>query len=162
MGVGFTSQNGKEAPDLAMWTEPKTKCRTGAEKQNDFFLQGETLLHAKGRGERGGYGLLNVSLISWANPRFFCDYCSEFQSDKKSDELRLTAEMKSYSIGGKYVALAVGRFGEFSRDVVKLRDYISRQRAYAHNEHFNSSVNMAMSTFKLSFTPRWALMAARD
>jgi hypothetical protein len=32
---------------------------------------------------------------------------------------------------------------------------------YACNGHFNSSVNMAMSMFKLSTTPRWALMAAR-
>ena len=42
-----------------------------------------------------------------------------------------------------------------------LRDYIARQRAYAHNEHSNSSVNMPMSMFKLSITSRWALMAAR-
>ncbi len=57
--------------------------------------------------------------------------------------------------------MVVGRFGEFSRDFVKLRDYIARQRAYAYNEHFNSSVNRAMSMFKLSITSRWALMAAR-
>ena len=50
---------------------------------------------------------------------------------------------------------------EFSKDFIKLRDYIARQRAYAYNEHFNSSVNMAMSMFKLSTTSRWALMAAR-
>jgi hypothetical protein len=31
----------------------------------------------------------------------------------------------------------------------------------AINKHFNSSVNMAMSMFKLSITSRWALMAAR-
>ncbi len=41
-----------------------------------------------------------------------------------------------------------------------MRDYIARRRAYAHNEYFNSSVNMAMSMFKLSITSRWALMAA--
>ena len=57
--------------------------------------------------------------------------------------------------------MVVGRFGEFSRDFVKVRDYISRQKAYAHNEHFSSLVNMAMSMFKLSITPCWALMAAR-
>jgi hypothetical protein len=34
-------------------------------------------------------------------------------------------------------------------------------RACAHNENFNSSVNMAMSMFKLRTTSRWALMAAR-
>ena len=62
---------------------------------------------------------------------------------------------------GRYNALAVGRFGEFSRDFVKLRDYIARQRAYAHNGYFNPPVNMAMSMFKLSTTSRWALMAAR-
>jgi hypothetical protein len=71
------------------------------------------------------------------------------------------AEMKSYGVDGRYIALVVGRFGEFSRDFVKLRDYIARQRAYAYNDHFNSSVNMAMSLFKLSTTSRWALMAAR-
>ena len=53
------------------------------------------------------------------------------------------------------------RFGEFSKDFVKLRDYIARQRAYKYNKHFNSSVNMAVSMFKPSITPRWALMAAR-
>ncbi len=41
-----------------------------------------------------------------------------------------------------------------------MRDYIARQKACAYNEHFNSSVNMAMSMFKLSTTSRWALMAA--
>jgi hypothetical protein len=71
------------------------------------------------------------------------------------------ADMKSYGIEGRYIALVVGRFGEFFRDFAELRDYIARQRAYAYNEHFNSSVNMAMSTFKLSITSRWALMAAR-
>ena len=64
------------------------------------------------------------------------------------------AKMKSYGIEGRYIALVVGRFGELSKDFVKLRDYISRQRAYAYNEHFNSSVNMAMSMFKLSITSR--------
>jgi hypothetical protein len=42
-----------------------------------------------------------------------------------------------------------------------MRDYVARQKAYAYNEHFNSSVNMAMSMFKLSITSCWALMAAR-
>ncbi len=71
------------------------------------------------------------------------------------------AEMMSYGIGGQYIAMVVGRFGEFSKDFIKLRDYISRQRAYAYNEHFNSSANRAMSMFKLNITSRWALMAAR-
>ena len=57
--------------------------------------------------------------------------------------------------------MVVGRYGEFSRDFVKMRDYIAREKAYAYNEHFNSSANMAMSMFKLSITSRWALMAAR-
>ncbi len=39
-------------------------------------------------------------------------------------------------------------------------NYIARQRAYAYNEHFYSPVNIAMSMFKLSITPRWALMVA--
>jgi hypothetical protein len=69
--------------------------------------------------------------------------------------------MKSYGIEGRYMALVVGRFGEFSRDFAKLRGYNARQKAYAYNEHFNSSVNMAMSMFKLSITSPWALMAAR-
>jgi hypothetical protein len=70
------------------------------------------------------------------------------------------AETKSYGIEGRYIVLVVGRFGEFFSDFVKLRDYIARQRAYAYIEHFNSSVNMAMSMFKLSITSRWVLMAA--
>ncbi len=57
--------------------------------------------------------------------------------------------------------MAVGRFGEFSRDFVKVHDYIARQKAYAYNEYINSSVDMAMSMFKLSITSRWALMATR-
>ncbi len=48
------------------------------------------------------------------------------------------AEMKSHGIGGRYIALVGGRFGEFSRDFSKLLDYIARQRACAYNEHFNS------------------------
>ncbi len=51
--------------------------------------------------------------------------------------------------------------GEFPRDFFKMRDYIARENAYAYSGHFNSSVNMAMSMFKLSITSRWALMAAR-
>ena len=50
--------------------------------------------------------------------------------------------------------MVVGRFGEFPRDFVKMRDYIAREKAYAYNEHFNSSVNMAMSMFKLRITSR--------
>jgi hypothetical protein len=53
--------------------------------------------------------------------------------------------MKSYGIEGQYIELVVGRFGELSRDFVKMRDYIALQKAYAYNEHFHSSVNMAMS-----------------
>ncbi len=69
--------------------------------------------------------------------------------------------MKSYGIEGQYITLVVGHYGEFSRDFVKMRDYIARQKAYAYNKHFSSSVNMAISMFKLSITSRWALMAAR-
>ncbi len=71
------------------------------------------------------------------------------------------AEMKSPGIEGRYIALVVGRFGVLFKDFAKLRDCIARQRAYAYNEHFNSSVNMAMSMFKLSITSRsrWALIA---
>ncbi len=57
--------------------------------------------------------------------------------------------------------MANGRFGEFSKGFIKLRDYIALQRAYAYNGYFNSSVNRAMSMFKQSTTSRWSLMAAR-
>jgi hypothetical protein len=69
--------------------------------------------------------------------------------------------MKSYGIEGRYIGLVVGRFGEFPKGFVKLRGYIASQRAYAYNEHFNSSVNMAISMFKQSTAFRWAQMAAR-
>ncbi len=69
--------------------------------------------------------------------------------------------MKSHGIGGRYIALVVGRFGEFPRDFVKLRDYIARQKAYAISVHFNSSANRAISMRKLSIASRLALMAAR-
>jgi hypothetical protein len=42
-----------------------------------------------------------------------------------------------------------------------VRDYIAREKTYAHSKFFSSSVNMAMSMFKLSSTSRWALNAAR-
>jgi hypothetical protein len=71
------------------------------------------------------------------------------------------ADMLSYGTEGRYIVLAVGRFGEFPRDFVMVRDYTARQKACAYNEHFNSSVKMAMPMFKLSITSRWALMAAR-
>ena len=48
-----------------------------------------------------------------------------------------------------------------SKDFIKLRDYIARQKAYAYVEHYNSSVLSATSMFKLSITSRWALIAAR-
>ncbi len=73
--------------------------------------------------------------------------------DARAPRSTVHAEMKSYGIEGRYIALVVGRFGEFSRGFVKVRDFIARQKAYAYNEHFNSSVNMAMSMFKLSITP---------
>ena len=57
--------------------------------------------------------------------------------------------------------MVVGRFGEFSKDFIKLRDYIAREKAYAYNEHFNSSVYRTMPMFKLSITSRWAQLAAR-
>ena len=73
----------------------------------------------------------------------------------------MNAELMSYGVRGQYVALVVGRFGEFSKDFIKLRDYNAHQRAYACVEHFNSSITGAMSMFKLSITSRWSLMAAR-
>jgi len=81
--------------------------------------------------------------------------------DARDPRNRVHAELKSHGIGGQYVALAVGRFGEFSKDFIKLRDYIARQKAYAYVENFNSSIHSATSMFKLSITSRWALMAAR-
>jgi hypothetical protein len=81
--------------------------------------------------------------------------------DARDPRNRVHAELMSYGVGGQYVALVVGRFGEFSKDFIKLRDYIARQKAYAYVEHFNSSVIGATSMFKLSIASRWALMAAR-
>ena len=74
---------------------------------------------------------------------------------------RVHAELMSCGVRGQYVAVVVGRFGEFSKDFIKLRDYIARQRAYANVEHFNSSITYVMSMFKLSITSRWSLMTAR-
>ena len=53
-------------------------------------------------------------------------------SDLGASDPRSTvhAEMKSYGIEGRYIALAVCRFGEFPRGFVKLRDYIARQRRW--------------------------------
>ncbi len=48
------------------------------------------------------------------------------------------AELKSYRIKGRYIALVVSRFCEFPKDFVKLHDYIARQRACAYNAHFDS------------------------
>ena len=81
--------------------------------------------------------------------------------DARDPRNTVLAEMKSYGTEGQYIALVVGRYGEFSRDFVMMRDYIAREKAYAYNEHFNSSVNMAMSMFKPSITSRWALIVAR-
>ena len=47
------------------------------------------------------------------------------------------AEMKSYGTEGQYIALVVGRYGEFPRDFAKMRDYIAREKARAYNEHSN-------------------------
>ena len=80
--------------------------------------------------------------------------------DARDPRNRVYAELMSYGIGGQYVALVVGRFGEFSKDFINLCA-ITRQKAYAYVEHFISSVISATSMFKLSATSRWALMAAR-
>ena len=81
--------------------------------------------------------------------------------DARDPRNTVYAELMSYGIRGRYIALVVGRFDEFSKDLITLRDYIARQKAYAHIENFNSSVERAMSMFKLSITSRWGLMAAR-
>ncbi len=62
--------------------------------------------------------------------------------------------------GGNILQWSLAVLASFPRALSSC-DYIARQRAYAYNEHFNSSVNRAMSMFKLSTTSRWALMAAR-
>ncbi len=49
-------------------------------------------------------------------------------SDPRSTVL---TEMMSYGNGGQYISMGVGRFGEFSKDFIKLRDYIAREKAYA-------------------------------
>ena len=81
--------------------------------------------------------------------------------DARDPRNRVHAELMSYGVRGQYVALVVGRFGEFSKDFIKLRDYIARQRASAYVGHFSSSITGAMSMFKLSSISRWSLMAAR-
>ncbi len=45
--------------------------------------------------------------------------------DARNPRSTVHAEMKSYGIDGQYIVLVVGRFGEFSKDFVKLRDYIT-------------------------------------
>ena len=45
--------------------------------------------------------------------------------DARDPRNTVLAEMKSYDTEGQYIALVVGRYGEFSRDFVKLRDYIT-------------------------------------
>ncbi len=70
-------------------------------------------------------------------------------------DLRSTVHAEMMSCNGRRP------FGEFSKDFIRLRDYIAREKAYAYNEHFSSSVNRPISMFKLSITPHWALMAAR-
>ena len=82
--------------------------------------------------------------------------------DARDPRSTMRAEMMSYGIGRKYIAMVVGCFCEFPNDFFKLRDYIAREKAYAYNGHFNSSVNKAMSMFKLSITSRWALMAVTE
>ena len=48
--------------------------------------------------------------------------------DARDPRNRVHAELVSYGVGGQYVALVVGRFGEFSKDFIKLRDYSLRVR----------------------------------
>ena len=81
--------------------------------------------------------------------------------DARNPRNTVHAEMESYGIERQYIVLVVGRYGEFSRDFVKMRDYIAREKAYAYNGLFNPSVNIAISMIKLSITSRWALLAAR-
>jgi hypothetical protein len=50
-----------------------------------FFIQHEILLHAKRRGERGGYELLNVRVVCWVNPRLFL-VCSGTALDSKKEK----------------------------------------------------------------------------
>ena len=70
--------------------------------------------------------------------------------DARDPRNRVHAELMSYGVGGQYVALVVGRFGEFSKDFIKLRDYIARQKAYAYVEHFNSSAPQSSARHRCS------------
>ena len=70
------------------------------------------------------------------------------------------AELTSQGIRGHNAALAIGHFGEFLMDFIKLRNYIARQKAYVYVE-FNSPIIGATSMFKLSITSRWVLVASR-
>ncbi len=47
-------------------------CRSDLVFEDSQGQKPEILLHAKGRGKRGGYGLLKGRLMSWLNARFFC------------------------------------------------------------------------------------------
>ncbi len=60
-----------------------------------------------------------------------------------------------------YLGLTYPRTLEKAYYANHCRTYPPKQQACAYNEHASSSVNMAMSMFKLSITSSWALMAAR-
>jgi hypothetical protein len=47
--------------------------------------------------------------------------------DARDPRNTVLAEMKSYVIEGQYIALVVGRFGEFTKDFVKMREVKSRR-----------------------------------
>ena len=108
---------------------------------------------AFGAAEAAPGGSKNFALTGEGSPRIGIDVDKRTARSpgaskwglKKPPRSRVHAELMSYGIGGQYVALVVGRFGEFSKDFIKLRDYITRQKASALVEHFNSTVISATS-----------------
>ena len=60
------------------------------------------------------------------------------------------AEMKSYGIEGRHIALVVGRFSEFSKDFAQLRDYIACKRAYAPTRTTSISSNRSTGRCRCS------------
>ncbi len=62
---------------------PERLSSTKLSDKPEAGLQTETcnLTPRNGRGERGGYNLLNVRLMSLGNPFFLNCYCSRFQSE---------------------------------------------------------------------------------
>ncbi len=80
--------------------------RKPARKTTDQEEKQEILLRAKGRGERGLYGLLKERLKGWLNARFFCAGLLQIQKVKVKHEKN--CENWALEVGGD--AVLVKRF----------------------------------------------------